>query len=421
MRKTIYREPPTCAKAGRFSTMAGDTRSCCSGERATVSDGAATQLRLLDYEQVRKLDQVLNDVVPIHGRGNFPTLQICLKSLVQMMRKRLSEEGIPLRDVRLNGSTASYILSDESAFCYNDLDLIFGVSLDSASDLQRIKDMVLDCLLDFLPCDVRKERISPLTLKDAYVQKLVKIANENDRWSLISLTNNSGRNVELKFVDRMRRQFEFSVDSFQIVLDSLLSFYEHSEVEMTQHFYPSVIAESVYGDFPLALFHLHNRLIATRNPEEIRGGGLLKYCNLLVREYNPACHAEIKSLERYMCSRFFIDFSDIVQQQQKLEKYLNNHFVGDEEAKYRYLVTLRRVIQESTVCLMSHERRQTLRLIDCMAYNIYCGLQHRNQAMNSSGPPSPNGVLYPGQGYFYDGNTSSFFITNAYPTWISCQ
>ncbi|WP_227636429.1 terminal nucleotidyltransferase, partial [Klebsiella pneumoniae] len=116
-----------------------------------------------------------------------------------------------------------------------------------------------------------------MTLKEAYVQKLVKVNTEQDRWSLISLSNNNGRNVELKFVDSIRRQFEFSVDSFQIVLDSMLSYYELAQTPMSQAFHPTVSGESVYGDFSMALSHLRNKLIATKRPEEIRGGGLLKY------------------------------------------------------------------------------------------------------------------------------------------------
>ena len=54
---------------------------------------------------------------------------------------------------------------------------------------------------------------------------------------------------------------------------------------MSQHFYPTVVAESVYGSFDVAINHLNRKLIATRNPEEIRGGGLLKYCNLVVRNF----------------------------------------------------------------------------------------------------------------------------------------
>lgn len=40
-----------------------------------------------------------------------------------------------------------------------------------------------------------------------------------DRWSLISLSNIVGRSVEIKFVVSMRRQYEFSIDSFQVSYD----------------------------------------------------------------------------------------------------------------------------------------------------------------------------------------------------------
>ena len=197
--------------------------------------------------------------------------------------------------------------------------------------------MLLCSLLHFVFRQLVHAQNSDVTLKEAYVQKLVKVCTDTDRWSLISLSNKNGRNVELKFVDSIRRQFEFSVDSFQIILDSLLFFYDCSGNPISEHFHPTVIGESMYGDFEEAFDHLQNRLIATKNPEEIRGGGLLKYSNLLVRDFRPADQEEIKTLERYMCSRFFIDFPDILEQQRKLETYLQNHFSDEERSKYDYL------------------------------------------------------------------------------------
>lgn len=323
--------------------------------------------QVLTFDQVNRLHGVLSQTVFIHGRGNFPTLEVPLKDLIETVTAGLKDEGLKIRDLRLNGSTASNILSTESNCAYNDIDLIFGVEIRSNSHLQQIKCVVLNSLLNFFPIGVSKDRMNSCTLKEAYVQKMVKVSTDNDRWSLISLWNNEGKNVELKFVDSMRRQFEFSVDSFQIILDSLFGFYKLSPVPMKPNFFPTVVAESVYGDIKVALHHLDNKLIATRNPEEIRGGGLLKYCNLLVRNYVPENFEEIKVLERYMCSRFFIDFNDLQQQQQKLESYLANHFIGDEQGQYEYLMVLYQIVASSTVCLMGHERKQTLRLIDFLA------------------------------------------------------
>ncbi|XP_075994684.1 terminal nucleotidyltransferase 5C [Genypterus blacodes] len=370
---------------------------------------------VLTWEQVSQLSDVLSEVVPVHGRGNFPTLEVCLKDIVSRVRSRLELSGIRVKDVRLNGSTASHVLVQDVGWSYKDLDVIFRVDLPHEMEFQLIKDVVLGTLLDFLPKGVNKEKITPMTLKEAYVQKLVKVKTEQDRWSLISLSNNHGRNVELKFVDTIRRQFEFSVDSFQIVLDSMLSYYELAETPMSQAFHPTVVGESMYGDFGAALSHLQNKLIATKRPEEIRGGGLLKYCNLLVRDFQPASKEEFKGLERYMCSRFFIDFPDIGEQQRKVEAYLQSHFVGEEKSKYDYLMILRRVVNESTVCLMGHERRQTLHLISLMAFRV---LAEQNAIPDASCVT----CYYQPAPYVQDPNFSNYYVSNQnIPTWLPCN
>jgi len=118
----------------------------------------------------------------------------------------------------------------------------------------------------------------------------------------------------------------------QIILDSLLTFYEVSRsacspaaasssssssgedasgpdssaaaaaATMSEHFYPTVVAESVYGSFDVAIDHLNRKLIATRNPEQIRGGGLLKYCNLVVRNFR-----QVRSLRSHLISDTLAD------------------------------------------------------------------------------------------------------------------
>ena len=385
------------------------------------------RLAVLSFEQVRRLNDVMNEVVSIHGRGNFPTLEVRLRDLVSIVRNKLEADpsnggaGMKVRDIRLNGGAASHVLATESQ-PYNDLDLIFAVELSSVRNYDKVKAAVLGSLFDLLPEGVSRKRISTCSLKEAYVSKMVKVNNEGDRWSLISLGNNRGhRNVELKFVDSMRRQFEFSVDSFQIVLDSLLLFYKCSKLPIGENFYPTVVGESVYGDFQEALYHLHKKLISTRHPEEIRGGGLLKYCNLLVKMYKPSQPDYIKTLERYMCSRFFIDFPDIGQQRAKLENYLYNHFVDSEEEtlKYQYLMLLHSVVEESTVCLMGHERRQTLGLIENLAYTVLCQEQQRLSSHQAPTGPPPAYVY--ANGYYYTPVIPTPCYTCSCSSWMACS
>ncbi|XP_070773784.1 terminal nucleotidyltransferase 5C-like [Enoplosus armatus] len=371
----------------------------------------------LTLEQVQALDKVLTEVIPIHGRGNFPTLQVRAKDIIRVVKDRLVERDIQVKDIRLNGATASHVLVRDNVLGYRDLDIIFGVELPRQEDLQVIKEVVLGSLRDLLPCGVNRRKITCLTMKEAYVQKMVKVFNEHDRWSLISLSNNRAKTVGLRFISSLRRQFEFSVDSFQIILDRMLESYW--ETERKQGGNPcagaaeeptiTVEAECMYGDFEQAMDHLRHRLIATRNPEEIRGGGLLKYSDLLVRNFRPASETEIKSLERYMCSRFFIDFPDVSEQQRKIEAYLQCHFIGNEEAsKYDYLMTLRRVIDESTVCLMGHERRQTLNMITVLALRV---LGEQNAIPNTANVT----CFYQPAPYMTEPIYSSYFITQAQP------
>ena len=393
-----------------------------NGAIKTKTKGEVQQRRaVLSYEQVNRLDDVMSEVVSIHGRGNFPTLEVRLRDLVSVVKGKLEADpanggaGMKVRDIRLNGGCASHVLATD-AQPYNDLDLIFGVELTNGRNYDKVKAAVLGSLFDLLPEGVSRKRITTCSLKEAYVSKMVKVCNDGDRWSLISLGNSRGhRNVELKFVDTMRRQFEFSVDSFQIVLDSLLC----SKVQITETVYPTVVGESVYGDFHEALYHLQKKLISTRHPEEIRGGGLLKYCNLLVKMYKPAQPDYIKILERYMCSRFFIDFPDIGQQRAKLENYLWNHFVGlEEEAlKYQYLMLLHSVVEESTVCLMAHERRQTLALIESLAYQVLC--QEQQQLTSHQAPPPA--YVYANGYYYAPVIPATCYTCTCNSSWMACS
>ena len=46
---------------------------------------------VLSYEQVSRLHDVMNETVLIHGRGNFPTLELRLRDLVTVVRQKLEQ------------------------------------------------------------------------------------------------------------------------------------------------------------------------------------------------------------------------------------------------------------------------------------------------------------------------------------------
>lgn len=136
-----------------------------SSTASCKSDTEGSNISVLSWEQVQRLDAILTETIPIHGRGNFPTLEMQPRQIVKVVRSRMEEKQIHVRDVRLNGSAASHILHGDSGLGFKDLDLIFCADMKGESDFQTVKDIVLDCLLDFLPDCVNKEKITPLTLK----------------------------------------------------------------------------------------------------------------------------------------------------------------------------------------------------------------------------------------------------------------
>ena len=335
---------------------------------------AMEETHSLDYRQVDKLYKVLTTPIDIYPTDNFPTLSIAPADLVKVVRGRLVQKGIQIKDIRMNGSAASYCLCKDSnnqpPVRYNDIDLIFGVSVERESDFHVIKEEVLTSLLEFFPKEVAKENIGSQLLEETYMKKMVLVSDANNRWSLYSLgcQSNEKVSIELKFVSEIKRRFEFTVDSFQIILDSYFDFgqcTEESGVPISPTFFPSVQAVSVYSDYSEALEHLNKRLIHTVAPEEIRGGGLLKYCSLLVNGYKPAYHDKMESLEPYMCSRFFIDFPSADMQYSKILKCVETRFLqrGDVPACLNFLDVLYRTVSFQARCLMESQRYETISVI----------------------------------------------------------
>lgn len=158
-----------------------------SVERATgnsCQDAESVNLSVLNWEQVQRLDAILTGSIPIHGRWSFPTLEVKPRDIVNVVRSRMEEKRIHVREVRLNGSAASYVLHEDSGLGWKDLDLIFCADLKGEFEFQLVKELVLDSLLDFLPEGVNKEKITPLTLKVIPIQ-----LNQNFCLTFFSLKN----------------------------------------------------------------------------------------------------------------------------------------------------------------------------------------------------------------------------------------
>ncbi|KAK2110525.1 hypothetical protein P7K49_010271 [Saguinus oedipus] len=129
---------------------------------------------------------------------------------------------------------------------------------------------------------------------------------------------------------------------------------------------------------------------------------------------------DVRALQRYLCFRFFTDFSHLVEQRRTLERYLEAHFRGADAARrYSCLVTLHRVVNESTVCLMNHERRQTLGLIVALALQALAEQGPAATAALAWRPPGTDRVVLATVNYYV--TPVQPLLARAYPTWLPCN
>ena len=110
------------------------------------------------------------------------------KAVSTRNKKKMSRPRTHSLESASSGSTSfsySRYLSEDSSYVHHH-------HLPNHQNWQEIKDVTMDILRDFLPEGVDTSRMNSMVLGCAYVQKMVKVSNETDRWSLISLNNNSG-------------------------------------------------------------------------------------------------------------------------------------------------------------------------------------------------------------------------------------
>lgn len=201
----------------------------------------------LSSEQAEKLKRVLDRTIPIYpsSPSSYPTLHIVPRDFLRSVLLKLAQNSIDISGIRLNGGAASYVLKNDSDFVYRDIDILFLVSTPLSSEQKTtlfsstgeahlcdvwtiIKYVICSCLLEHISNASSTTTQQQCThhqvalLLDTYAKKNIKIVSDQDSWALLSLQNMLGQNLELKFVERLKRQWQFSVDSFQINLETLL-------------------------------------------------------------------------------------------------------------------------------------------------------------------------------------------------------
>uniref|UniRef100_A0A146UNB0 polynucleotide adenylyltransferase n=1 Tax=Fundulus heteroclitus TaxID=8078 RepID=A0A146UNB0_FUNHE len=292
---------------------------------AQQSSEAAMKNGFLTIEQDARLHSVLDTVVSVDSQYGYASVRFTLREYLRALRRRLNSvsDGDKLR-LKLNGGAAAYVihsgfgagreLGDCRSVAFNDFDVVIEDCGDEDGRWEAVRELIFDCLAEVAVAPSLRSIVW-----DAYVSSMVRVWSDEDRWALVCFTNALGQNLEVKYVVRIKRQYQFSVDSFHIHL--------HERTLASALSPLPTLVESVYGNYEEAYTHLKQKLIVTHRPEEIRGGGLLRYCQLLVNGFTPVLST--RRCEPYMCVRFLIDYPTLDKQQRRLMDYIGRHFVGE--------------------------------------------------------------------------------------------
>merc|ERR1719192_699505 len=91
--------------------------------------------------------------------------------------------------------------------------------------LISLREILMDVLSNYCQLQIPEATIlDDTTLTRTYIAKMYRQCNDNlgndnsNIWSLFSFNNFEGRNIEVKFVHTLKRQYTFSIDSWQIDL-----------------------------------------------------------------------------------------------------------------------------------------------------------------------------------------------------------
>ena len=344
--------------SGKRSKKAKAKAKRASDADSIAADPAAAAL-VLEQDQLAELTSLMCRRVTFVDRQGARAFDTTSWDLVTSLRSALAAAGIGIDSLKLEGSAASHCLNQESVPEYSDLDFVFHLSPSTTrAQLEQIRDVLAKQLASHMPHAASYS--GDHVLFSLIHKQFISPATDADAWAVYALGGSRpGTSVDLKFVQRLARPFQFSVDSFAIVLDDdvvgqhfsrqLLSASTADKARTTSTSstsseealtddagdsdagdsedsgidssdapppaagepHPTVRFETAFEPASVALQHLADKQIAVASESDlcqVRGGGMLKYARFLSRGWTVAATNEKGLLQRYMVTRFMCDF-----------------------------------------------------------------------------------------------------------------
>jgi hypothetical protein len=252
-------------------------------------------------------------------------VELTLEGLLKRLKQYLENSCCPFvpNGFRLVGSAASSVISagvitDDSEEIINDVDI--NIYIDNFSFFQ-----ILQCEEDCLGSFIEEQTGQMLSLRnvcDNFFREMIRVNTNEESWSLISIGNKQ-TNLDIRFIEKTKRSYAFSTDSFTIALDPILN---SPSVQQS----PNIMFESDYGNLNEAISHLKKKILKIKNPQEVRRG-IFRVCLELSKGRRFDCFEE----EQFVCSTFcqalYEEFQTTDAFQQALRKFLSKHQTNNGE------------------------------------------------------------------------------------------
>jgi len=222
----------------------------------------------------------------------------------------------------------------------NDLDVVFHLRKPvHFRHVLKVQEAVVSCLL--------REKydivMSPPECYKHLFKESLHVHDPSEQWSLISLGSDDFT-IDLKVVYKASRHYAFSIDSFEVVLNSMLQYRPPYKAGSGILRKTEVEVRSTYGNYEEALEHLTSKKLCTRNPGGIHHG-LFRYCLEIARGNRP----ENVLYDLVFTANFYEEFetANATYFHNALTKFVNKH----KKHWYSFLSTMRILL-----LVYAHER-----------------------------------------------------------------
>lgn len=313
-----------------------------------------TSYRILSKEEVERVVEIVGSDLVNTPRVLYPSINCTVQQLIVNVRHRLELAHVQVRDIRLTGCLASSVFAgSDTAFntCRN-VELLFQLVADGQTtyDLDVLAEEAVRGAEDLVTSPYDKRSLRRMMT----VTRCPSGSMSGDLWTRVTMNCRQGRHVNMLFAVTLTSQLDFSVDSLEIRIETLIMYLMQYDKLASgfEHFYPSLAVYSRCGDVRFALRQVANRILFARAAHELRDQSLLRYCHLRTAGFSLDSRFDEDSVEQAVCTRFLIENRTVASQERQIDTYMTS-YLSDANATLRdkWLDTLRDVIKRGLLCV----------------------------------------------------------------------